>query len=299
MPHFYRKIFAWLVIFTFCLSQSLLASGVPLEFNPDDQPTADPSQNASSDGSQTNTSQTTTQFLEGQSDPLSPSSVHLMRTSHAATGQEFFPFQVLSKLIQATPIQIRARLHSLLKPLAVVGNSDGKVDAADYVVWRKNLGWQSSGPGDTNIADFDGNGKVEQTDYLLWRSQFGGTQPTIEMAFSQDGVNFTPFEPFAGEKMITLEGSEGEKTIFVRFRDEAGNVEDVSATIILDQTPPEEIRDYLLRHTFLNPTAGVSDYFGALFVAVGNNLLVSVRNDDTGVFNSGAVYLFQSPQIST
>jgi glucose/arabinose dehydrogenase len=48
-------------------------------------------------------------------------------------------------------------------------NSDGMVDAADYVVWRNTLG-QS---GADLAADGDGNDVVEQADYNIWRSRFG------------------------------------------------------------------------------------------------------------------------------
>jgi hypothetical protein len=58
-------------------------------------------------------------------------------------------------------------------------------------------------------------------------------QQNLQMSFSQDGINFTPFEPFSQTKQITLEGGNGEKTVYVRFRDEAGNVSEFSDTIIL------------------------------------------------------------------
>jgi hypothetical protein len=62
-----------------------------------------------------------------------------------------------------------------IRDLAVLAgdyNGDGRVDAADYVVWRKNLG-ATSGPG--LAADGNGNGTVDGADYALWRSNFGAT----------------------------------------------------------------------------------------------------------------------------
>jgi PEP-CTERM motif len=46
-------------------------------------------------------------------------------------------------------------------------NYDNRVDAADYVVWRKSLG--------TNIlaGDGDGDGDVDANDYNVWRANFG------------------------------------------------------------------------------------------------------------------------------
>ena len=57
-------------------------------------------------------------------------------------------------------------------PLAGDYNRDADVDAADYVLWRKNSGkfvLQYSG------ADGDGNGFVDQADYNAWRAHFAGT----------------------------------------------------------------------------------------------------------------------------
>ena len=52
-------------------------------------------------------------------------------------------------------------------------NSDGVVDAGDYVVWRKNSGLT----GGATYAKGDGNrdGNVTQADYDIWRSHFGQT----------------------------------------------------------------------------------------------------------------------------
>ena len=172
------------------------------------------------------------------------------------------------------------------------GNGDGKVDAADYVIWRKNLGWQSSGPGNTNIADYDGNGIVEQTDYDLWRSQFGKTK-TIEMAFSQDGgATFSDFEAFNTTKVLTLLGPDGEKMVFIRFRDEAGNTVDVQDTIILDTAAPAEGGTFTFRQKFLNPNPVNVEQFGTAVAIVGKNFAVAAPLEQvSGGIRAGAVYL--------
>src|SRR5690606_31091786 len=47
-------------------------------------------------------------------------------------------------------------------------NGDGQVDAADYTVWRNNLG------STTNLAaDANGDGSVGPEDYTIWKSNFG------------------------------------------------------------------------------------------------------------------------------
>jgi hypothetical protein len=50
-------------------------------------------------------------------------------------------------------------------------NGNGAVDAADYVVWRNNLGLM--GGATPAQGDGTGDGNVTQEDYSLWRSNFG------------------------------------------------------------------------------------------------------------------------------
>lgn len=49
-------------------------------------------------------------------------------------------------------------------------NNDLTVDAADYTVWRDNVGQTEDG----NVLSGNGNGGVvDQTDYLLWKANYG------------------------------------------------------------------------------------------------------------------------------
>jgi hypothetical protein len=60
-----------------------------------------------------------------------------------------------------------------------------------------------------------------------------------QMQFSKDGGAFTPLEPFAATRVVTLTAGDGIKTITVRFKDEAGNVSlPATATISLDTVAP-------------------------------------------------------------
>jgi serralysin len=52
-------------------------------------------------------------------------------------------------------------------------NHDGVVDAADYTVWRDELGQTGSGL----AADGNNDNTVNETDYNLWQSDFGHTSP--------------------------------------------------------------------------------------------------------------------------
>jgi hypothetical protein len=55
-------------------------------------------------------------------------------------------------------------------------NDDGSVDAADYVIWRKNVGtsFDLNGNGDETGPSA---GVVDQADYALWRAKFGTSAP--------------------------------------------------------------------------------------------------------------------------
>ena len=57
-------------------------------------------------------------------------------------------------------------------PLAGDYNQDGIVDAADYTVWRDNLG-----AADESALGGNGDGEngVDAGDYALWRGNFGAT----------------------------------------------------------------------------------------------------------------------------
>jgi len=63
----------------------------------------------------------------------------------------------------------------LIVPLAGDYNNDGIVDAADYTVWRDNLG------NDSTALNGNGNetgmslGIVDQADYAVWKANFGAT----------------------------------------------------------------------------------------------------------------------------
>ena len=66
--------------------------------------------------------------------------------------------------------------------------------------------------------------------------------PVTSMQFSKDGNNWDPWEPFAATRTITLAGGNGVNTVYVRFRDGAGNVSQVySDSITLNMAPTGSI----------------------------------------------------------
>jgi hypothetical protein len=50
-------------------------------------------------------------------------------------------------------------------------NSDGTIDAGDYVFWRKTFNLSATPPG--NGADGNTNGTIDDADYTLWTQRFG------------------------------------------------------------------------------------------------------------------------------
>jgi beta-glucanase (GH16 family) len=69
-------------------------------------------------------------------------------------------------------------------------NSDGHVDAADYVIWRKTTGSDGIGL----PADGSGNGTVNEADYLVWRQNFSPAAVAI-------GAVATVPEPYGSSLM--------------------------------------------------------------------------------------------------
>ncbi|MEX2307362.1 MAG: PEP-CTERM sorting domain-containing protein [Pirellulales bacterium] len=87
------------------------------------------------------------------------------------------------ELITYLPQSITAQLRSESVNLPGDFNGDGRVDAADYVVWRKNNGtetefntWRAHFGESLSVGlpgDFNGDGSVDAADYVVWRKNNG------------------------------------------------------------------------------------------------------------------------------
>jgi hypothetical protein len=107
----------------------------------------------------------------GQSLEISPGDV---RTINWLNPKQFTASGMLPVDVMFTN-GTRALLSWTDTPERIAGdaNDDGKVDAADYVVWRKNIGQTVlSGYG----ADADGDRFIGEGDYHAWRTNFGRVQ---------------------------------------------------------------------------------------------------------------------------
>lgn len=66
-----------------------------------------------------------------------------------------------------------------------------------------------------------------------------------QMQFSNDNVTYTPAESYAISKSWTLPSGDGSKTVYVKFKDAAGNWSSaVNDTITLDTVPPDAVITY-------------------------------------------------------
>jgi len=66
-----------------------------------------------------------------------------------------------------------------------------------------------------------------------------GPNPVAQMQFSKDGINFYAYEPYQTTRQVTLLPGQGLRSIYVRFKDSAGNASQVfSDSIMVDTTAP-------------------------------------------------------------
>ena len=80
-----------------------------------------------------------------------------------------------------TAAQLPAHAHFYM-PLPGDSNADGKVDAADYVVWRKNVGTNNALPHDLI------GGTIDDDQYNQWKTNYGKTAAGSGTAFDSTTV---------------------------------------------------------------------------------------------------------------
>ena len=76
-------------------------------------------------------------------------------------------------------------------------NSDGRVDLADYIVWRNHLGAEVEARG--TDGDADGNGIVNANDYLVWKKLFGSVVSTGADSEANESTAEAPLSALSGE----------------------------------------------------------------------------------------------------
>lgn len=126
------------------------------------------------------------------------------------------------------------------------GLSDGRITARAAVCDRAGNVTEVS---DTKIKDATaptgsivinaGADYTNSTSVTLTLTASDALSGVSQMSFSNDGINWSDWEPFMSTKSWTLTARDGTKTVYVKFKDGAGNVSSAySDTIVLDTTPP-------------------------------------------------------------
>jgi len=117
-----------------------------------------------------------------------------------------------------------------------------------YVKFRDRAGNESTVYSDTIILDMSaptgsiliqaGTGVVTDTQVMLTLSASDANGVT-QMRFSNDGTNYSAWMSYTITSPWALSSGDGTKTVYVKFRDQVGNVSTVySDTIVLDMTSP-------------------------------------------------------------
>jgi hypothetical protein len=90
-----------------------------------------------------------------------------------------------------------------------------------------------------SIAINDGDAYTHSISVTLALSARDTGSEVAEMGFSDDGSTWSTWEPYATSKPWTLPAGDGEKAVYVAYRDQAGRISTTySDTIVLDTLAP-------------------------------------------------------------
>ena len=140
-----------------------------------------------------------------------------------------------------------------------------------YVRYEDNADNVSSPFSDTIVLDTaapsgsvsinDGASYANTTSVVLTLSADDALSGVSQMSFSNNNTNWSEWEAYGTGKSWTLSSGDGIKTVYVRYKDTAGNVATSSNTIILDTTPPSSTVDTLA--TYQADTSFVVSWSGS------------------------------------
>ena len=88
-----------------------------------------------------------------------------------------------------------------------------------------------------------GNAKTNSTTVALTLSATDATSGVSQMCFSNNGTSYTAWEAYATSKTWNLVTDDGTKIVYVKYKDNAGNVEEYNVTITLDTTTTTKITE--------------------------------------------------------
>ncbi len=113
-------------------------------------------------------------------------------------------------------------------------NSIGKVSTAKSITVRKDTVLPT---GSININSGAVYTAAASVTLNLSAADTGGSG-IDKMSFSSENVNWTALEAYAVTKSFMLPSGDGNKTVYVRYYDKAGNIKTASKSIILDTVAP-------------------------------------------------------------
>ena len=85
-----------------------------------------------------------------------------------------------------------------------------------------------------NLTVNDGNDYATTDEVTLTLN----TDNAAYVCFSNDGINYSAWESYLGSKTWTLSDGDGSKSVYVKYKDQAGNTFVVSQNILYDSTAP-------------------------------------------------------------
>jgi hypothetical protein len=134
----------------------------------------------------------------------------------------------------SAPFVVRGSGHHSVEYLS--GDIAGNIESTKEV----NFKIDTDGPERLFVTINEGSQYTTDSSVLL---ELGAVDPASgvdAMSFSDDGVEWSPWEPFMPYRTYQLDDGEGEKTVHFRVRDVAGNVvaTPASAGIIMDTIVP-------------------------------------------------------------
>lgn len=127
--------------------------------------------------------------------------------------------------------------------LRVMDNAGNTASSSDTIIL------DTTPPDSLSILINNGASETDSTSVILTLTAHDEGSGVYKMSFSNDGSYWSDWEPFSGERALTLSPQAGEKSFYFRVKDRAGNIaEPVSAKIVLnlaDQNPDTDGDGYL------------------------------------------------------
>lgn len=117
---------------------------------------------------------------------------------------------------------------------AQVGDTAGNVISFQY-----DITLDANPPsGSISINNDETSTNDQNVQLALNANDFVSPTSSIDMRFSNNGTSWTPWENYSTSKTWSLSSGDGDKTVYVQFRDEYDNSSQYSSSILLDKTPP-------------------------------------------------------------